>query len=40
MLEIGERKRAMIQAVLDGGDSDETGTLTEADLALLFQSRG
>lgn len=40
VLEIGERKRAMIQAVLDGGDSDETGTLTEADLALLFQSRG
>jgi SNF2 family DNA or RNA helicase len=39
VLEIGERKRAMIQTVLDGGDSDETGALTEADLALLFQSR-
>jgi len=40
VLEIGERKRAMIQTVLDGGDSDETGALTEADLALLFQPRG
>lgn len=40
VLEIGERKRAMIQTVLDGGDSDETGALTEEDLALLFQPRG
>lgn len=40
VLEIGERKRAMIQTVLEGGDADETGALTEDDLALLFQSRG
>ena len=40
VLEIGERKRAMIQTVLEGGDADETGALTEEDLDLLFQARG
>lgn len=40
VLEIGERKRAMIQTVLEGGDADEAGALTEEDLDLLFQPRG